>query len=156
MSISNQRTHILTAQRKKVAKSLARRSNQAVAKECLESLRIRKHIMLRIGFLLRQELKVMCFERVDSILQRSPSPEHDADDQNPIAWKILMTELSRHAPIMYNIMCSCTQTQRERNNRDAVIGMCCSILLKLRYARMSAIQKVIAVVLYAGHSSKQV
>ena len=110
--------------------------------------------MLRIGFLSRQELKVMCSERVDSILQRSPSPEHDADDQNPISWKILMTELSRHAPIMYNIMCACTQTQQERNNRDAVIGMCCSILLKFRYARMSAIQKVIAIVLYAGHSSK--
>ena len=36
------------------------KSNRALAQECLESEGVRKHIMLRLGILLRQELKMMC------------------------------------------------------------------------------------------------
>ena len=151
MSISNQRTHILTPIRKRMGKSIARRSNKALADECMKSDSIRKYILQRLGVLLRYELKTMCSDAVNSVLKCKLDSEH-----NLFCWEMLHSELSIHAPLLLHILTECTKTHHKQNNRTAVIGMCCCILLKYRYMKMSAIQRIISIILYAGHSSKMV
>ena len=151
MSISNQRTHILTPTRKRIGKSIARKSNKAVAEECMKSEGIRKYILQHLGVLLRRELKTVCSENVNSVLKHKFEPEH-----NLFCWDALHQELSIHAPLLLRVFTECTQTRHKRTNRTAVIGMCCSILLKYRYMKMSAVQRIISIILYAGHSSKMV
>ena len=43
-----------------------------------------------------------------------------------------------------------------RHNRKGVIGVCISLLLKNRFAKACFVQKVISLILYSGHASKQV
>ena len=54
------------------------------------------------------------------------------------------------------IKCSNSHTRKPRTNRNAVIGMCSAILLKFRNSKMSMVQKMLSLILYAGNSGKQV
>ena len=65
-----------------------------------------------------------------------------------------MSELKVYAPTLLSIFHACTGQNKE--NSEGVIGMCFAMLLKLRYSRMSLVQKMIFVILLSGHTSKQV
>ena len=149
MTIQNQKTHILTPKRKKIVKCVTRKSNKSVANECMKSDDIRKYILLRLGIILRQEIKSMCSKHVNSILQQSIS-------EVSFSWELLISELSTHAPLLFRLLTECTKTRSQRRNRNAVIGICSAILLKYRYMNMSMVQKIVSVILYTGHSSKMV
>ena len=71
-------------------------------------------------------------------------------------WNLLIDELKVQAPNFLHLLSSLTRTKSERDNQKAIIGFCASILLKHRYSKMSLVQKVISIILYAGHTSKQV
>ena len=43
-----------------------------------------------------------------------------------------------------------------RHNRKEVIGVCISLLLKNHFAKACFVQKLISLILYSGHASKQV
>lgn len=131
-----------------MGKSLARKSDTAIALECLRSPEIRVQLLKKLGVILRKELKVMCSEKVNSVLRHTPS--------SSFSWDSLKSELCQYAPTLLSIMIECTKTVVPCSNRDAVVGFCCSILVKYRYARMCAVQKMLSIVLYGGHASKQV
>ena len=69
------------------------------------------------------------------------------------SWVQLIQELETNALIFLNIMRSATYTRKPRANRDAIIGMCTAIL---RFSHMCLIQKLLSLILYAGHCGKQV
>lgn len=69
-------------------------------------------------------------------------------------WEKLIAELQVHAPTLLNILYACTS--KDRQNRNGTIGMCIAMILKLRYPRMSLVQKIISVILLSGNTSKQV
>ena len=96
-------------------------------------------------------MKVMVSDKVNSIL-RSQS----ANELKPFDWNLLIEELTLHAPYLLNILTGITKTNTPRTNQSAIIGVCTAILLKHRYNRMSLVQKILSIVLYSGHASKQV
>ena len=49
-----------------------------------------------------------------------------------------------------------TWTRNSYINRDAIIGICTAMLLKYRYSKMSLVQRILSIILYAGHSGKEV
>ena len=71
-----------------------------------------------------------------------------------LRWEQLMLELKTHAPTLLAILQSgCSRL--DRKNVDGVIGMCCAMILKMHYCRMSLVQKIVSVILVMGHSSQQ-
>lgn len=101
--------------------------------------------------MVRNELISMCTESRSSIL-RSQSPAA----LRGFTWNALLQELAVTAPILLSILQKCTHTRRPRPNQAAVIGMCFSILLKHRFSKMCLMQKILTLILYGGHSGKQV
>ena len=111
----------------------------------------RRYMTKKMGIVMRHELKSMCSERVNSILSSQCSSH-----LHQFTWDKLPKELSLNAPVFLSTLISLTQTWQPRMNRDAIIGMCSAILLKFRLSKMSTVQKLISLILYAGHSGKQV
>ena len=134
-----------------MGKAVARKSHQSLAKECLKSPETRKYVLIQLGTILRRELKTMCSDSVGSILQLKFT-----SDNEPFCWELLLKELTVYAPTVFDILKQCTHTHHQRENRTSIIGTCAAILLKYRYMNMSALQKTISVILYAGHASKLV
>ena len=71
-------------------------------------------------------------------------------------WDALIGELSTHAPVLLGVLQAATKTRSPRTNTNAVIGICAAIIFKQRNSKMSLVQKIISLVLYAGHTSIQV
>ena len=111
----------------------------------------RGYKMKKMGIVMRTELQSMCSERANSILT-----SQSASDLLQFTWDKLLKELSLNAPTFLSILNALTQTRRPRANRDAIIGICSAILLKFRFSKMIIVQKLISIILYAGHSGKQV
>ena len=143
--------YVLTPRRKKIGKAVARRFNTSVVDECLKQPETRQSLLKKLLQLLRKELKEMCSDGAKSILQ-----DKSARALGSFTWKNLTDELALHAPILLHILCGCTITRKPRDNRSAVIGLCASILLHYRLPKMSLVQRILSIVLYSGHSAKQV
>ena len=71
-------------------------------------------------------------------------------------WDVVLLELHVHAPNFLHLLNSITSTKTDRDNQKAIIAMCASILWKHRYSKMSLVQMIVSVILYAGHTLKQV
>ena len=122
-----------------------------MAIECLKENMTKVYLYKRIGIIIPNELKVMCSDNTDSILSHQ-----SVSELKDFTWSKLLSELENYAPIFLMILCECTRTRQPRYNRDAVIGMCAALVLKLRFLKMSLVEKIMSLVLYGGHSGKQV
>lgn len=142
---------MLTPTRKHIGKAVARGSRQAVAVQCLKEPATRKYLLKRIGVLVRNELISMCSDSTSSILRTQCVSE-----LREFSWEKLLSELQAKAPVFLSILHQCTRTQRPRRNQHAVVGMCAAIILKHRFSKMSLVQRILSMILYAGHSGKQV
>ena len=97
-----------------------------------------------------KELVHICSTKFKSTLL-----QHSKHDMTNFSWSSIIAEMKDHAPILLEILLAATHTKQRRSNQELVIAMC-TMLCKLRRAEMSTAQKVISMILYAGHSSKQV
>ena len=112
----------------------------------------KQHLITAIGNNLHAELVAMCSRaNTNSILCNQSS-----DALNKFTWGKLHDELAERAPRLLRLLEMCTHTRKPRINRQAVIGMCAMILLKFRFAKMSLVQKMVLLILYAGHAGKLV
>ncbi len=134
-----------------MGKAIARRSRNALVTNSLKDPITKRYIIRHVGMLIRKELTSMCSDRAQSVLK-----SHSTTTLKEFTWSTLMTELSSHAPILVSILKSCTETCTLRQNRNAVIGVCCAVLLKFRYSKMCLFQKIVSLILYAGNVAKQV
>ena len=139
---------MLTPTRKKIGKAVVRGSKYAIVRECFTDPKTRQFVLNYLGNIICKEIKTMVSLESNSILQSSKLED--------FKWDMLLNELNKYAPIFINLLQCLTKTKTKRSSEKAVIGMCASILLKHRYSRMSLIQKIISIILYAGHTSKQV
>ena len=130
---------------------MARRSKSALVAEVLRDPITRQYMIKHVGMIVRRELSLMCSEKTGSILSSK-----DVCDLKEFTWDKLLTEIASNAPVFLSILEICTQTRRPRSNQSAVIGMCFVILLKYRYLKMTLVQKIVSMILYAGDCSKQV
>ena len=148
---SGMRTYTMTPSRKHVRKAVARHSRSAMLVELLKDPISKRYMLRHIGILLRKELSQMCSDETNSI-HKSQS----MSDLRNFSWDTQLKELSIKAPTLLSILQSCTYMFTPRQNRNATIGLCCSLLLKYRYSKICIVQKVISVILAAGSSRKLV
>lgn len=121
------RKYNLTPSRRNVGKAVARRSKKALILHALNDPVAKAYVVKRMGVLLKQELAEMCSDKVNSFLRSQSASALEFE------WDTLLAELAVHAPMLLPLLLSCTSTRRPRQNRNAVIGMCCALLLKFRY-----------------------
>ena len=141
----------MTPRRRHMGKSVARGSKKTLVDQCYDDLETRNYLMKKIGWIIMKEIKTMCSARVQSILC-----SESKDVLKNFKWDDLMTELCTYAPLLNKILHFCTKTSKIKRNRDATIGTCAAILFKFRLSRMNLIQKIISLILHAGHCGKQV
>lgn len=146
-------TYALTPSRQKYGKLLARGSRWTIAKQCLSDPVCREHVINEVAKLVTLEVKAMCSEDGASFLRSNL-----AQDLTSFSWSRVVAEMKRHAPILLRILQRCTEGPGRaiRKNQDAIIGLLACVLCKNRRPSMSLFQKTISIILYAGHSAKQV
>ena len=145
------RNYHLTPSRKTVGRAVARGSKKQVVSECMKDPKMKMYTIELMGRQLRNELISLCSNATNSTLQNQ-----SADALREFTWGKLHSELEARAPTLLSLLQMCTHTRKPRHNRIAVIGMCVALLLKLRFHKMCLIQKILSLLLYAGHSGKQV
>ena len=127
----------------------------SVAVECVKDKRTQKHVISAVGQLIRKEISELCSNRVCSI-QRSS----DVKPLQRFSWDAIVNEATEHAPNLVQLLMECTKKDRKRKTSIAsqkrIVGMCISLLCKHHNHKMSLVQKLLGLVLYAGHSAKQV
>lgn len=138
----------MTPRRKHLGKAVARRSQKMIALECMKDPSTRQVLVKLFGKQVRKEVRSMASESFLS--------SQSKDDLKEFQWDRLHAELSLKAPVLLSILLDATKTRVPRPNSHIVIGTCAAILLKHRNAKLSLLQKIISLVLYAGHASKQV
>lgn len=151
MGYKHPRIYRLTPHRKRIGKAVARGSKKAMVEECFKDPVMKKYLVETVGRIVRSELIAMCSVKVSSILL-----EQSEDVYGDFIWDKIHAEMEVNTPVLLSIFQACTHTRRPRINRKAVIGMCAAILLKYRFFKMSLVQRIISLILYAGHSGKQV
>ncbi len=143
---------MLTPSRKKLGKLVANGSRASIAAQCLRDQLCRKYITAGVAKLVRLEVATMCSDRFDSILHK-----YSVDDLQSFNWEMVITEMKASAPTLLHILQLATRKKREdRNKQKMVIGVCLCILCKFRRPTANILQKIVSLILYAGHSSKQV
>ena len=141
--------HRLTPSRRKIGKAIARRSKASVVAQCMKDNVMFNYIIIRISRILQSELRKLC--SVDSLLK-----ENSTTAFQEFSWNNLIKEIQDHAPLLLSVMTACTKTRSRRPNRNSTIGMYIAMLLQYCYKNMCLVQKILSLVLHAGHSSKQV
>lgn len=127
---------------------MARRSRKTIAVESMKDPCTRQVLVKLFGKEVHKEIRLMASE--------SFLCSQSKDDLKEFKWDRLHAELSHKAPVLLSILLDATKTRVPRPNSHIVVGTCVAILLKHRNPKMSLLQRIISLVLYAGHTSKQV
>lgn len=141
----------LTPTRKVLAKRLACGSAVSVAVECVQNKKTQKHVITALAQNIRKELKQLCSRRVMS-LQRA----RDSSTLQGFNWDAIVDEATEHAPNLVQLLGECTKRKKSEMTQKSTIGMLLSLLCKNRNPKMTLFQRMISLVLYAGHSAKKV
>ena len=69
-----------------------------------------------------------------------------------------MDELSKFAPLLMSLLFSAIKRHKAPHTDTdcAIVGLCASILINLQNQKMNLVQKINSLILYAGHTSKEV
>ena len=124
-----------------MTKSIARGHKKGLVDQCFGDKETSFYIRKKTESIIRSEIKKMCSQEVNSILQ---GPVKDIAS---FKWESVLVELNANAPTLLSVLSETSST---------TIGVCCCIILKSRFNKMSLVQKMVAVILQAGHSSKKV
>ena len=140
--------HLQTPHRRHMTKSIARGHKKGLVDQCFGDEETSFYIRKKSESIIRSEIKKMCSQEVNSILQ---GPVKDIAS---FKWESVLAELNANAPTLLSVLSAAVGKLSETSS--TTIGVCCGIILKSRFNKMSLVQKMVAVILQAGHSSKQV
>ena len=124
---------------------------KTIAAETLKDPVLKCYIVDIIGNEVAKVLKNMTSTKGESILQ-----SQDVAQLKLFSWDVLLNELSEVAATLRQILTCATKTRVTRSNTNEVIGICSAILLNHRNPNMNLMPKIISLIIYAGHVSKQV
>ena len=127
----------------------------SIARQCLKDKLCRKHLISALATEIKAEIQSLCSRETDSI-QKNKNPASFKAFQ----WSSIVDEATKFAPTLVDILRLITTywTRRKKAKRNSyiVIGLCICILCKHRNPSMALFQRIISLILYAGHSGKKV
>lgn len=127
-----------------MSKALARGNKKTVVDDCFKDPKIHMYLKKKLGRVLKSEIKLMCSNKVQSILRSTSSCEN----LKKFKWSYVIEEMKIHAPLLLDILVSCIPLNGA--NSQAIICMCSSLIFSNRFKHMNFIQKIISLILYAG------
>ena len=148
---------VLEGQLGGIAKCLARKEYQKLVKLLLSHSEIGKLLTDAVVRKMQLQCEVLVSTKFNSILRRKGK-----EDLLNFSWDALLQEWEKQAPIFFNFLKSSASTPAVRNAQpiaDKTIAPVCmagAILLKTRSQSMSALQRIVSMLLNAWHVSKQV
>lgn len=156
------RTHMVTRASglKKLARNVGLRRHKPIARAVVGMKVLRKHVIRALSGEIQKELTTMVSKKNGSILR-----DMSRDGYAKFSWDSLITELEKHAPVLLQFLTGCVHVQRrvrkkvKKNcspKKNSIVGLCAAILLRNRNTHMNLFQRIISVILDAGHASKRV
>ena len=147
------RYYNLTPTRKRFGKVLARGGSISLVLQALRNPRYQQRVVTEVGRIVRTELQSLCTTKAQSIL-RSSTPAA----LRTFLWDKVICESKTLAPNLVQLLKTCLddRTPTKKSQGDAIIGLLVCILCKYRCPFNSLLQRVVSLVLYAGHCGKVV
>ena len=148
------RHYNVTPLRRRICKPLIRRSYKAFAVNSVRKNATTKAAIVKIvGQDLQKEIAAICSDNFESVTrQKSNSIMTDFSHVKAS----LLHEIKIRAPTLFSLLNLCLKTRKPRKNVDAIVVMIASLLCKHRRPSACQLQRFISLILYAGHSNKQV
>ena len=151
---SRPQTYNVTPMRRLLCKPLVRKCYRKFAVNCIRKNTLTNAALVEvIGQDLQREVAAICSDNFNSITRQKPDRFTTACNNVKQA---LMGELQTKAPTLLTLLKLCLQTRKPRKNTDGVIIMITSLLCKHRRPSACQLQRIISLILYSGHCSKQV
>ena len=138
---------------KKLGKSLVRGKIKNLLKRLLLNDGMQKEACIIVGRVVRKEIKFLCSDTHNSIQREQSKASIGFLAGIPTVW----CELQSKAPLLLLILQNCfLKSKATSDGMKAIFCMFISMLLKTRNSKMCMVQAMITLVLYAGHTEKQV
>ena len=118
---------------------------------CVQNKATRKAMVKTIGRILSREVAAMCSDKFDSILRTKCKKS-----MMKFKFEAIIGELQDQAPTLLALLQTLLKTRTPRANYNSMIAMIAAMILKHRNAKCSLMHKMTSVIMYAGHSAKQV
>lgn len=134
-----------------MGKAVARSSHKTIAVECMKNKASCNHAIAIISSTIHKEIRTIASTNTQSILHCKSK-----DSIKNFEWRNLQMEFTKYAPVLFRILTAATKTRVHRPNQFTVIGMCFAMILKHRNPKLNLLQKIVSLILYSGHSSKEV
>ena len=149
--------HRLTHSLKRLGRSVGRRDRASIARQVVADRKLLNKTVPLIGKAMAREMLALRFE--DTMLKNS-----EPSTLEGFSWKKLLDELRETAPVTTSLLTNsltCLRSSRSKKgprrvNTDAIVGLCCGLLARARSQKLNLVQRLISVLLYGGHASKQV
>uniref|UniRef100_A0A1X7UTJ1 Uncharacterized protein n=1 Tax=Amphimedon queenslandica TaxID=400682 RepID=A0A1X7UTJ1_AMPQE len=141
---SGPKVTILTPERKKYGKAIARDSKRCLATQAMKHEDSKGEVMKQIDVLLQSEIMVLCSDEFNSVMLHT-----DADGLKSFSIDTIYKAISA-APTLTKLLSVCVKSNR------SVLAAMISMIANNRQNKMCLFQKVISLLLYAGNCSKQV
>lgn len=154
---NKQRSHPISSASgfKSLVRGVARRSHSSIARQALANVKIRRYVLSSLRKYISKEMKIVSSKKHSSIL-RGRSVEH----LKSFSWETLEEEIKTKAPTLYGLLCACVRVKRKTGQNSpsstSVLGVCAAILLRNYNQNMNLLQRIVALILHSGRSSKQV
>lgn len=127
-----------TPRKRRLSSLVVRGKPTAIARYCLLEPKYCTAILTELGKVI---LKEMCSDKVRG---------NKVSALESFTWEKVTDEAKLHAPLTFNLLSSCTTGQQNKT------GYVLALLCNLRWSCMNLFQKMVSLILYAGHCSKQV
>lgn len=141
----------MTPRRRKICKPLIRRNFGSFATKCIQNRTTKQAMIKTIGGVLNKEISALCSKKVQSILKGKSKESFEKFEVNAF-----VKELKCRAPTLLSILTSCLKTKTPRLNCSVMTTVIVALLCKHRNPSCSLLQRMTSLILYAGHSAKQV
>ena len=144
----------MTPSRKALGRSLARRQPSSFAAAALRNEIYKKSVISKVASLVKVESANLC-----SIRNPSKHRSQDLDVLTSVNWLALYEELETRTPVLVAILLGALGKAikaKVTEQQKIAVCMASSVLLYMKNPHMSLIQRVVAMILYAGHASKSV
>lgn len=142
--------NLTTPRRSRLTSLVVRGTAKSVARYCMAHPYYSKAMIQEAARQMIHELKVACSDTANSILSSKETSALLYFD-----WKLIADEAKQHSPMFFALLESmfdfCNELQK-----STLIGVVYAIVCQSYRETMNLFQRLISVILYAGHCSKQV
>lgn len=109
-------------------------------------------LLLAVGKIIREEVAALCSNRVSSVLGKTKK-----EDLIAFKWEKVIQEANKFAPALLTLLTTSLPINRsDTSSSVSIVGLVIAILSAYRRQSMNIVQKIVSVILYTGHCSKQV